>query len=133
MIEKREKRSQITKRVCRGRVRAFNLPIRSLGRYPYTTGSERICGRILSNTLGLETQECSETVFTTLKQRTVHFCQPYQFLLNQCCLPSMVQFANMQTFLEGKEFECNKCKATFKRKFQRFLVLGCFFVFDLLI
>ena len=70
MIEKREKRSQIRKRVCRGRVRAFNLPIRSLGRYPYTTGSEGICGRILLNILGLEAQKCSETVFTTSKQRT---------------------------------------------------------------
>ena len=53
------------------RVRTFNLPIRILGRYPYTTGSEGICGRILLTTLGLETQKCSETVFTTSKQRTV--------------------------------------------------------------
>ena len=66
-----KKRTRIRKKVCRGRVRAFNLPIRSLGRYPYTTGSEGICGRILLTTLGLETQKCSETVFTTSKQRTV--------------------------------------------------------------
>ena len=68
-----EKRPRIRKKVCRGRVRAFNLPIRSLGRYPYTTGSEGICGRILLTTLGLETQKCSETVFTTSKQRTVQW------------------------------------------------------------
>ena len=68
----REKKSRkLEKKVCRGRVRAFNLPIRSLGRYPYTTGSEGICGRILSTTMGLEAQKCSETVFTTSKQRTV--------------------------------------------------------------
>ena len=53
------------------RVRTFNFPIHILGRYPYTTGSEGICGRILLNTLDLETQKCSKTVVTTSKQRTV--------------------------------------------------------------
>ena len=54
------------------RVRTFNFPIHILGRYPYTTGSEGICGQILLTTLGLEIQKCSETVFTTSKQRTVY-------------------------------------------------------------
>jgi hypothetical protein len=41
----------------------------------------------------------------------------------------MVQFANMQTFFGGeKEFECIKCKATFKKKFQQFWLLYAFLV-----
>ena len=35
--------------------------------------------------------------------RNPHFCLSYQFVLKQCCAPSMVQFANMHTFWGGKK------------------------------
>ena len=54
------------------------------------------------------------------------FCLLNQFLLNQCCAPSMVQFANMRTLFGEKEFECTKCKATFKKKISVLDVLMLF-------
>ena len=82
------------------RVRTFNLSIRILGRYPYTTGSEGICGRILLTTLGLETQKCSETVFTTSKQRTV--CQVCQVIFCHiillCCLLLWIGYSLKPSF-----------------------------------
>ena len=40
----------------------------------------------------------------------------------------MVQFANMQTFLGEKEYECIKCKGTFKIFFQHFWLFYAFLV-----
>ena len=51
--------------------------------------------------------------------RCGHFWHYNQFLLNQWCAPSIVQFANVY-FLCEKEFECSECKDIFKKIFQRF-------------
>jgi hypothetical protein len=60
------------------------------------------------------------------------FCLSNQFLLNQCCAPLLVQLANMQTFLEGKQFECIKCKASFKFFFLNIWLLYAFLVLYIL-
>ena len=60
--------------------------------------------------------------------RKALLCLIHQFLLKQCCEPSMVQFANMQICLGEKKYECVKCKGTFENCFQHFWLLYAFLV-----
>ena len=58
--------------------------------------------------------------------RNTIFCLSNQFLLNQCCTTSVVQFANMQKKFWKKEFECNF--QIFKYSFCHFLWIFYFSV-----
>ena len=54
------------KKLCHGSVRAFNLPIRILRRYPYTTGWERFCVEFDKTHWALKSKTYSETSFTAI-------------------------------------------------------------------
>ena len=55
------------------------------------------------------------------------FCLSNQFLLNQCCAPSMVQFVNVQTFFGGKGVWLYQMQSNFQKIFS--LILGFFMLF----
>ena len=61
-------------------------------------------------------------------------CLSNQFLLNQCCAPSTVQFANVQTFLgEKKSLNVSNVKLLSNFFFQRFMGFFMPFCFQALI
>ena len=47
--------------------------------------------------------------------RNTLFCLSNQFLLNWCCAPSIGWYVKIQNHFLLKQFECTKCKATFKK------------------